>query len=283
MHRLTARFIRKYGHPIVLYITLTAILIFSLFPILWTFVTSIKTLPETFSVPPTWIPKTVTFENYKVIWVKYNLLRYFGNSLIVSTISTLISVSLGCLAGYGFSRFTFWGKNAFMGFLLFTQLLPGVTIMIPYFRIIQKINLINTYTSLVIVYCSFSLPFCIWMMKGYFDSIPKSIDEAARIDGCSHLETFHKIVLPLTLPGIASTLIFCFLLGWSEYLFTLILVSRDEMKTITLGIASLIGAYEIAWNELGAMAILASIPVLVAFSFVQKSFMQGLTAGAIKQ
>ena len=218
-----------------------------------------------------------------MIWVKYNLLRYFGNSLIVSTISTLISVSLGCLAGYGFSRFTFWGKNAFMGFLLFTQLLPGVTIMIPYFRIIQKINLINTYTSLVIVYCSFSLPFCIWMMKGYFDSIPKSIDEAARIDGCSHLETFHKIVLPLTLPGIASTLIFCFLLGWSEYLFTLILVSRDEMKTITLGIASLIGAYEIAWNELGAMAILASIPVLVAFSFVQKSFMQGLTAGAIKQ
>ena len=274
---------KKHFIKIFLYLAMVLLLLFALFPVLWTLSVSVKTLSETFAIPPTWVPKVITFNNYLNIWTRYKTAKYLFNSLIVSLISTMVSVTLGCLAGYGFSRFNFWGKNGFLGFLLFTQLLPGVAIMIPYFRVMQMLGLLNTYTSLIIVYCSFSLPFCIWMMKAYFDSIPNSIDEAARIDGCSHLQIFIKIVLPLTLPGVASTIIFCFVIAWSEYLFTLILVSTDDMKTITLGIASLIGAYEVSWNELGAMAIVAGIPVLVLFAFVQKSFIQGLTAGAFKQ
>jgi multiple sugar transport system permease protein len=281
--QINSNSMRKRLRIIGSYMGLMLVVIFAAFPILWILSTSLKILSETFTIPPRWFPQTPTLVNYLIVWSKYPLARYLLNSIVVSMATSLISVILGCLAGYGFSRFKFWGWGSFMGFLLFSQLLPQVALMIPYYRIIQRLGILNTYTSLIIVYCSFSLPFCVWMMKGYFDSIPHEIDEAARIDGCSHFQAFANVVLPLTLPGVVSIFIFSFLTAWNEYLFTLILVSRDEMKTVTQGIASLVGAYEIAWNELAAMTLIATIPALIGFAFMQKSFIHGLTTGAVKQ
>ncbi|GAB4547332.1 MAG: carbohydrate ABC transporter permease [Anaerolineae bacterium] len=266
----------------VIVFTVFVALIIVLFPVFWIFSTSLKTIPETYYFPPTLIPQEPTFEAYVRIWSIKNFSVYFKNSLIVSTLSTVLSVSLACLAAYGFSRFEFRGKRFLLFFFLMTQMVPAVLLLLPYFVMMRSLGLLNSYPALVFAYTSFALPFCTWMLKGFLDSIPFEIDDAALIDGCSRLQALVRVVLPLTLPGIAATTFFSFLVAWNHYLFALGLATNPDMYTLPVGISSTIGEFRVEWNALMAGAAVASVPTIVIYSFLERFFVQGLTAGAVK-
>ena len=276
-------------HSVVL-IVARAMIIFSvfvalfivLFPVAWILSTSLKTIPETYQWPPTLLPENPTFEAYVKIWSLKNFSVYFKNSLIVSSLSTLLSVTLACLAAYGFSRYEFRGKRFLLFFFLMTQMVPAVLLLLPYFVMMRSLNLLNSYPALVFAYTSFALPFCTWMLKGFLDSIPIEIDDAALIDGCSRLQALIRVVLPLALPGIAATTFFSFLVAWNHYLFALGLATNPSMYTLPVGISSTIGEFRVEWNALMAGAAIASLPTILIYSLLERFFVQGLTAGAVK-
>ncbi|TVY06582.1 carbohydrate ABC transporter permease [Paenibacillus cremeus] len=264
------------------YCILIVVAITVLIPVLWMLSTALKSDTEIFSIPPRWIPSDVTTAAFHRIWTDYPFARYFLNSILVVSASTIISLLFSCLAGYGASRFQFRGKGLFLTFLLVTQMFPSIMLLIPFYKIIQTLGLINTHTALIMTYISFTIPFCSWMMMGYFQSIPKELDEAAAIDGCSRLRTFYQIVFPLSLPGVAATAIYSFITGWNEYMFALVLTQSETMKTVPIGIGQLIGQYKIMWNDMMSASLVAIIPLTLVFLFFQKYLISSLTAGAVK-
>ncbi|MDE7188184.1 MAG: carbohydrate ABC transporter permease [Lachnospiraceae bacterium] len=256
--------------------------IFVLVPVLWMVSTSLKTEPETFAIPPRWIPETVTLASYRAMWVDYPFLYYFRNSIIVTLAAVAISVSISCLTGYGVTRFRFKGKESFLGFVLLTQMFPSVMLLVPYYKVLNTYGLNNTLIGLGLVYISFTVPFCSWMMVGYFKTVPLELDEAAIIDGCSRWQAFTRITLPIVIPGVSSSAIYAFVTCWNEYMFANLLMADEKLKTVSVGIAELNGYYKIMWNDLMASSVVASIPLVIGFIFLQKYFIGGLTAGAVK-
>lgn len=254
----------------------------TLFPVVWMLLTSLKTMPETYLWPPTFLPHKPTLEAYLNIWNYQNFSRMLLNSLIVAVPSTICSSVLASLAAYGFSRFNFKGKNPLLFLFLFTQMVPAILLLLPYFVVMRKLGLVNTYTALIIAFTSFSLPFCTWLLKSFFDAIPLDLDDAAMIDGCNRIQALTLVVFPLALPGIAATTLFGFLVAWNHYLFAMGLVTSPDMYTLPVGIASLVGEFRVAWNELMAGAMIASGPALFLFLLLRKWFVAGLTAGAVK-
>ena len=257
--------------------------LFVLFPLYWMLNTSFKTQAESMLIPPTMYPKRFTIEAYQNIFVMFPMGNYFINTLKLSTISTLIGVFMSTLSAYGISRFRFPGRGTFLSFLLITQMFPGIMMLIPYYSILSRLNLLDSHEGLLILYSVGGVAMCTWMMKGYFDTIPISLDEAARIDGASVIRIFVQIAIPLALPGLAATIIYCFLSHWNEYQMAMISLKSYKMKTLTVGLASLHSEYRVAWNEVMAAAFVASIPLIVLFTFCQKYFIASLTAGAVKQ
>ena len=170
-----------------------------------------------------------------------------------------------------------------MTFMLMTQMFPSIMLLIPYYKVLSIYGLMNTHLGMILVYVSFTIPFCSWMMAGFFKSIPVELDEAAIIDGCSRMRAFRSIILPLTLPGIASTAMYSFITGWNEYMFAQVLISDPTLKTVPIGIAELNGFYKILWNDMMAASLIASIPLILLFLVSQRSFISSLTAGAVKQ
>ena len=256
--------------------------IFVLVPVLWMVSTSLKTEPETFAIPPRWIPETVTLDSYRAMSVDYPFLADFRNSIIVTLASVAISVSISCLTGYGVTRFRFKGKESFLGFVLLTQMFPSVMLLVPYYKVLNTYGLNNTLIGLGLVYISFTVPFCSWMMVGYFKTVPLELDEAAIIDGCSRWQAFTRITLPIVIPGVSSSAIYAFVTCWNEYMFANLLMADEKLKTVSVGIAELNGYYKIMWNDLMASSVVASIPLVIGFIFLQKYFIGGLTAGAVK-
>lgn len=266
--------------------TYTALLIgvlLVLVPNLWMVSTSFKTEPETITIPPRWIPKLPTLESYWRLWNEYPFITYFRNSILVAIGSVLLAVVFSSLAGYGVTRFKFKGKGQFLTFLLSTQMFPSIMMLIPFYKILDLYGLKNSLLGLILVYASFTIPFCTWMMTSFFRTIPIELDEAAILDGCSRWQAFYKIVLPMTLPGISSTTIYAFITAWNEYMFAQILIISPRFKTVPLGIAELHGFYKILWNDMMAASVIASLPLVILFIFLQKYFISGLTAGAVKQ
>ncbi len=264
------------------YITLGLFAVVVLLPILWMLSTSFKIESETIIIPPRWIPETFTIEAYQRLWEEYPFLTYFKNSIIIVLGSVIVSVAFACLAGYGVTRFKFKGKKGFTTFLLVTQMFPSIMLLIPYYKVLDTYGLNDSLLGMTLVYISFTIPFCTWMMIGFFKTIPTSLDEAAIIDGCSRWKVFLKVILPLTLPGIASSAIYAFITAWNEYMFAQTLLISPELKTLPLGIAELNGFYKILWNDMMAASVIASIPLVILFVFMQKYFVSGLTAGAVK-
>lgn len=273
---------RRPRNGLVLYVLLGAASVFVLVPVLWMIVTALKPETDLFSTPPRLWPTAPTLDAFRRVFTDYPFADYFRNSLIVVVASTGISLVFSSLSAYGVSRFKFRGRGSFLTFLLISQMFPSVMLVIPYFKIIQVAGLYNTYAALIVTYVSFTMPFCSWMMYGYFKSIPRELDEAATIDGASPLRTFLSVVLPLSLPGIVATAIYAFITGWNEYLFALILTSSEDMKTVPVGIGQLIGQYKIQWNDLMAASIYAVVPLMVLFVFLQRYLISSLTAGAVK-
>ncbi len=264
------------------YFFLAWISFFCLFPLAWMIATSLKVFEETYVTPPTWWPAHPTLQAYGTIWSIQSFSTYFVNSSIVAGITTVVSLVLASLAGYGFSRFRFPGAGSLMGFILATQMFPGVLLVIPYFLMSSKAGFFNSYQVLIIAYTSFALPFCVWMLKGFFDRVPRELDEAALIDGAGRFGAFFRVALPLAMPGIVATAIFSFLVAWNEFLFAVALTSSPQMYLLTVGIASNIGQFRIQWNDLMAGAVVATVPIILLYAVLERYLVEGLTAGAVK-
>jgi ABC-type glycerol-3-phosphate transport system permease component len=274
--------VRSRKRTAISYTLLILTVIVTIFPILWIVLTSIKTPEETMVYPPRFLPSKVTFGAYISVIREKNFPLYFKNSAIVSIAATLATMIIATLAGYGFSRFKFPLSKALFIFILMATMFPAVLMIIPYFLMMRTLGLLNTYAAFVLSYTSFSLPFATWMMRGFFTSIPKEIDESGLVDGCNWFTVFRRLCLPLAGPGMASTAIYSFLLAWNQYLFALTLTTRHERYMLPVGIANLIGEYWVDWSVLNAASVLAMLPVIVFNIFMEKYLVRGLTAGAVK-
>ena len=268
---------------IVLYVPATLLIIFVVLPFLWMFLGSFKTNTELMSNQgqTLWIEHP-TFVNYINLFREYPFARFFLNSMIVSTFTTIVAVSFAAFAGYSLSRFRFPGRMFVGIMILATLMIPGIAILIPLYVLFNKLHLLDSYLGLIVSYNAFAIPFCTWMIKGFFDSIPAELEEAGLIDGCTRWSAFWRIALPLSLPGLLATGVFAFILGWHEFIFAATFINTTELKTLTVGIASMKSINVIDWGLLNAGAVVVSLPLAILFAFVQRYLVQGLTAGAVK-
>lgn len=274
---------RKRNIKIIIgYSTLIIVTILALLPIIWIFLMSIRNEMEVLNIPPKIIPDQITFEAYKIVLSKSSNIHAFINSIVVCSVVTILSIIIASFTSYGLSRFRFRGGNVFNIFLLVTQMLPAIFLLLSYFLIIKFIGMYNTYFGLILAYLSFTLPFCIIMLKNYFDSTPREIDEAALLDGCSRLKVLLKIIIPINIPSIIATGAYAFIVAWSELLFAITLTSSKNMRLLTVAISVLIGEQDFKWNQMMALSFLSFIPLAIAWIFVQKYVIEGMTAGAIK-
>jgi len=269
----------KRAATILLLLVLAAIV---LLPILWTLSTSLKPLTEVNAHPPRWTSPNMSIQPYIDMFFYMPFATYALNSLLVATIATLLTLLFGSLAAFAFSRFQFPGKNIFLLILLLSQMLPGSSVIVPLFQLLTTIGLYDTIMGLALTHTAVLLPFVIWLLYGFFCCIPREVEDAALIDGCSRLDALRKILLPLALPGLGATALFAFLGSWNEFFFALILTNSDTTRTIPVGIGLFVGEFTDVWNQMSAAAMLFSIPPMVVFLLMRKTFVRGLVAGAIK-
>lgn len=235
------------------------------------------------SLPPKFWPKELFLENYKVILNNAKYLVYFKNSVIVASLSMFFSIAMSLFAGYAFSRFYFPCKSAFMTVIMNIQIFPVTVITISLFTFYSKMGLMNTYRGLVLANIIYSLPFTVWFIKAFFDTVPISLDESARIDGCGRMKTMLLVIMPLLKPGIIAIGIYTFLYSWDDFLFALTIMKTESMKTLPLGIAqSFIGEFAQDYAGMMTLSVIASIPVVIAFMLTQKYMVGGLVNGAVK-
>jgi multiple sugar transport system permease protein len=273
--------LRKALPRILIYVAILALTTALVFPFFWLISTSFKVPREYFSIVPSLLPITPTLENYTAV-LAGRFPMYLVNTLIVSISTSILGVTVTCLAAYSLSRFRFTGRREFMIFLLTTQMFPSVLFLAPMFVILKSYHLLNTLPGLILAYSTFVIPFSTWMLKGYFDGIPIDLEESAMTDGASRLRSLWSITMPLAAPGLATVTLFCFLMGFQEFLFAISFVSSDNARTLPVGLAMSISQYGSAWGQLMAFAALMSVPIVVIFMFMQRYLVQGLTAGAVK-
>ena len=282
-HRSSDPLERLLGGP-VLWIGLLAITLFAMGPFLWVLSASLKTRVELYATPITYIPTHPTFQNYVEAWTSRltPFSRFFANSLWVSSVTMVATIVISTLAGYALARFRFVGKNTLMLVFLATQMFPAVLLIAPLLSQWYALGLIDTYQALIYSNFSFTVPFTVWMLVGYFESIPRELEESAMIDGSSRFGALVRIIVPLAAPGIAATAIFAFVSSWSELLFATTFTSQTEMRTLSAGLLYMAGQYEVQWGQLSAGVMISTIPVAVLFTFLQRHLIRGLTAGAMK-
>ena len=228
-------------------------------------------------------PERISFENFRALFTDQPFGRWLLNSVIVAGATTVLGVFLSCTAAYAFSRFRFPGRRAGLMAFLVSQMFPGTLMLIPlYIIIVQWLGLGSTYVGLVLIYTVTAIPFCVWMMKGYFDTIPKELEESALIDGASQATIFFRIVLPLAKPAVAVTALFSFMTGWNEFIQAATFMNREDMYTGPVGLRFFVGGFSQSWGYFAAGSIIAAIPVMALFMFLQKYLVSGLTAGAVK-
>ena len=252
------------------------------FPVLWMVASSFKSNPEIFAYPPRLITESFSANAYQVVLTNPEKLRFFFNSYLVSILVTIFTLIVGTLAGYSFSRYDFIFKKPLNMIIIGVQAVPPITLLIPYFSLIVALKLHNTYAALVLTYMVFTLSYAIIMMTGYFNTMPKELDEAVMIDGGSRFIALWRVLIPISLPGIVATGIYTFMLAWNEFLFALTLTKTIDMRTVPVGIQMLMGQHSYEWNEMMAMSVLGCLPVLILYLFFQRYFMAGMTAGSVK-
>jgi arabinogalactan oligomer/maltooligosaccharide transport system permease protein len=264
-----------------LHLTLIAASLAAVFPVVWLILTSIKprnawqsTTVELFSDP--------TLDNYVQVLTETSFLRWLANSLLVSALTTVIAVIIAASTGYAVSRFRFPGFRSIMWMLLVTQMFPVAILIVPIYNLMAGLGLINRLPGLVIAYLTSAVPFCAWMMKGYFDSVPVSIDEAGRLDGLTPFGTFWRLILPLSKPGLAVAAFYAFITAWAEVAYATAFMTGDDKYTLAVGLAQFVGQHKAEWGLLTASAVLIAVPAAVVFLLVQRHLVTGLTAGATK-
>ena len=267
---------------IITYLGLAIGLVYACFPVLWMLFSSLKSNREIFSLPPELFPKEYTLKAYYSIFSSPMKVRFFLNSYLVATVVTLLTLFVAILAGYSFSRHSFKLKKPLNLFIISTKTVPPISLLIPYFGIVVAFRMYDTYFALIFTYMVFTLPYAILLMTGYFNTLPKELDEAVIIDGGSSFTALWRVLVPVSIPGIVATGVYTFLLSWNEFLFALTLTKSTEMRTVPIGIQLLMGQHSYEWNEMMAMSILGSFPVLIMYMVAQRYFLEGLTAGSVK-
>ena len=259
-----------------------AIVLVLFFPVIWMILCSLKPDTEIFFFPPRFFPKTWTLEAYRTIFRDSQFIVALFNTVSVSLLTTILSLIISAPGAYAMSRFRFRSKSLLRFYILTTQMLPVIMLAIPFFAVYSKLGLLNNRLGLIIAYTSFSLPFCSMTLSGFFSSIPTSLDEAAKIDGCTSWMAFTRIILPIAQPGLVSTGLFAFVTAWNEYLMASVLTSKPRSQMLVVLIGSKMGQHGTQWAELLAITTIASIPLILIYAAMQKSFIRGMTAGAVK-
>ncbi len=276
--------IRRVGHrprwP--LWVALVVFSLFAFLPIYWLLLTSLTPTNKVFSYPPDLLPTSITFDHYVTVIKDPAIFGYLKNSIIVSVITAVLSVIVSMYMGYAFSKFRFRGRKSLMYFVLSSQMFPQAVLLVTLYTVFAQFDLLNTYQALIISFTTFTLPLCVWMLKGFFDTLPDDLIEAAKLDGAGHWRILHSVILPLAAPGLVAAGLFAFVRGWNDFMFALTLAGPDKM-TLPPGLVNTF-IYEASaqWPPLMAASLLVSIPVSVAFILLQRFIVGGITAGAIK-
>jgi multiple sugar transport system permease protein len=266
-----------------LYLAYAVVTLFFLFPIFWVLSTSLKSVPQLFATPPIWFPLDPRFENYAYVFTNTSIVRYLFNSALIVLLTVIFTLLISVPAAYGFSRYTFRYKKPALMMVLIFQMISPVVISIPLYRMFVELGLLNNYTGLVVAYSAVVLPFTTWFLKGYFDTIPYEMDEAAIVDGASRWQAFWRILLPVCTPGIATAAILVAILSWSQFVIPFILLDDATLYPVSIGLVNFqSNADAITLHYLSAASIVAIAPVIGVFVLLQRYIVNALTRGAVK-
>lgn len=273
---------RKNLSQLFTYIIIFCFLIIVLFPFYWMFVTSFRSTGDLYSKNTSLLPRGLTLEHYKSLLTETNFIRWFANSWFVAVMTTLFSVIVGLFAAYSLTYLIFPGRNLLAQIILVTYLVPRTILFIPLYNMLREFGLMDSYSGLIISYMTFTVPFATWMMMGYLQTVPKELDEAARIDGCSRWKSLFKVILPVSLPGVIASAVFSFNLANNEYLYALVFINRESLNTLPRGLSSMILGDVYLWGQMMAACLLSSLPLVILYIFLQNYLVSGMTAGAVK-
>lgn len=267
---------------IVILVLVAIVLAVIVFPFAWMVLTSVRPAAEMFDLGRI-LPSRLTLDGYVRLFETSAFGRYLVNSFVVASVATVASVAISSLAGYAFSRYQFRGKRPLMILVIAVHLFPFVILITPMYLFFSELRLLNTYQGLIIAYVAITLPFSIYLMMGYFETVPKGLDEAARIDGCGTLAVLFRIVLPVAWPGIATVAIHAFVVAWEEYLFAKVLMTDEARKTVQVGLSNFFGEFNTQWDLVMCASVVASVPTIIFFAFAQRRLISGLTVGGVKE
>ncbi|MGD8494966.1 MAG: carbohydrate ABC transporter permease [Gemmatimonadales bacterium] len=269
--------LKRYGPAVAVGLLVIA----TAFPFYWAVVSSFTPEARLFEAPSLW-PGTPVLDHYRALFTERDFWVPIRNSLVVAGTTTLFCVTLGALCAYALARLEFRFKRAILGLILAVTMFPQISIVSPLYLMLRALGLINTYPGLILPYMTFAMPLTVWLLVGFFRQLPRELEEAAMVDGASRLRAFREIILPLALPGLATTAILTFVYSWNEFLFALSFTLGPERHTVPVAIALFRGQYQVPWGEILAAAVVATLPVAVLVLLFQRRIVQGLTAGAVK-
>ncbi|MGI6172989.1 MAG: carbohydrate ABC transporter permease [Christensenellales bacterium] len=273
---------RHFFYLLIKVLVLTTFLLIVIFPFYWLFQTSFKSARDIAQFPPTYWPNPFTFENYATIFQMQNFGRYMLNSTAVSLVGSFSSVLIGLLGAYALARFTFRLKSKILLFYLITQMIPGFLGLAAMYTMLTKFNMQDKLTTLMILYTVMLIPYCTITLRGFFAQVPRALEEAAQIDGCSRISALFKVIFPIIMPGISATFMFSFVQCWNEVFSAVMYINKSSNYTIPVALNSLVLKYDVKWGELSAGAVLSIIPSIAMFAFAQKYIASGLVSGAVK-
>ncbi|MBF1332723.1 MAG: carbohydrate ABC transporter permease [Leptotrichia sp.] len=266
----------------LIYLLLTVMAIIAVFPLIWIILSSIKPSSEMSNNPLAFIPKKITFDYYRQVLFSLNFIRNIKNSLVISFTATVITIIVSALGAYGIVRFFPKVGKKMTKMLITTYMFPTILLAVPYVTVMAKLGLINTWIGVVITYLSFSIPYAIWMLIGFFQTVPIGIEEAAKVDGVGKFGIFFQIVLPIVSPGIVSTAIYTFINTWNEFLYALLLINNSEKMPLSIALYSLTGSEILDWGQMMAASVIVILPSVVFFMIIQNKIAGGLSDGSVK-
>ena len=273
---------RRGGRRALLYAGAAVLVFQAAVPFVWMASTSLKPPGEVFAQPPSFMPKEATLDNFQRLFTSTSFLTYFANSLKVSGLAVLLTTLVGAAGAYSLTRYRYPGREQIAGTILCTYMFAPIMIVIPFFILVKKAGIENTHLALVLAFASFCLPFALWLLRAFFETIPIDLEEAALVDGANRFRAVLHVVLPLALPGVIATAIFTFILAWNDYVFTRILISADELLTLPVGVQNLFHAALIDWGLIMAASVMITLPALVFFLLLQRHLVAGWGSGGLK-